>query len=143
MYPPVPAGLGDAGSRILGSHNCGQLRHRNRVSYPVNWCLPHNQRRLCRRGFLVRPVPCCEPDQPCCCADLECQHLHKALPISRVVSDVSFSIPSAFVLSPFSALRLRQTHLLRHASGFLEADSGDIRIQGQSICWASHPTKRP
>ncbi len=79
---------------------------------------------------------------PVAAPDLECQHLHKAFADQSVVSDVSFSIPSGSFFSILGPSGCGKTTLLRMLAGFLEPDSGDIRIKGQSMLGIA-PNKRP
>ena len=74
--------------------------------------------------------------------DLECRGLHKQFAGQPAVDDVSFSIPSGSFLSILGPTGCGKTTLLRMLAGFLEPDSGDIRIKGQSMLGIP-PNKRP
>lgn len=79
------------------------------------------------------------PTQP---IDLQCQNLCKTFGLHRAVRDISFSIPSGSFFSILGPSGCGKTTLLRMLAGFLEPDSGDIRIKSQSMLGVP-PNKRP
>ncbi|MBQ0776653.1 MAG: ABC transporter ATP-binding protein [Pseudomonas sp.] len=74
--------------------------------------------------------------------DLECRGLHKQFAGQLAVADVSFGIPSGSFFSILGPSGCGKTTLLRMLAGFLEPDSGDIFIKGQSMLGIP-PNKRP
>lgn len=74
--------------------------------------------------------------------DLECRALSKQFAGQPAVTDVSFSIPSGSFFSILGPSGCGKTTLLRMLAGFLEPDSGDICIKGQSMLGIP-PNKRP
>ncbi|PCC97790.1 ABC transporter ATP-binding protein [Halopseudomonas pelagia] len=74
--------------------------------------------------------------------DLECRGLHKQFAGQSAVADVSFGIPSGSFFSILGPSGCGKTTLLRMLAGFLEPDSGDICIKGQSMLGIP-PNKRP
>ncbi len=74
--------------------------------------------------------------------DLECRGLHKQFAGQAAVADVSFAIPAGSFFSILGPSGCGKTTLLRMLAGFLEPDSGDICIKGQSMLGIP-PNKRP
>ncbi|WP_022962416.1 ABC transporter ATP-binding protein [Halopseudomonas pelagia] len=74
--------------------------------------------------------------------DLECRALYKQFAGQPAVAGVSFNIPSGSFFSILGPSGCGKTTLLRMLAGFLEPDSGDICIKGQSMLGIP-PNKRP
>lgn len=74
--------------------------------------------------------------------DLQCQNLCKTFGSHRAVREISFAIPSGSFFSILGPSGCGKTTLLRMLAGFLEPDSGDIRIKSQSMLGVP-PNKRP
>lgn len=74
--------------------------------------------------------------------DLECDRLSKAFAGQAAVDDISLSIPAGSFFSILGPSGCGKTTLLRMLAGFVEPDSGDIRIKGRSMLGVP-PNKRP
>lgn len=74
--------------------------------------------------------------------DLECQQLHKSFAGQQAVAGVSFDIPAGSFFSILGPSGCGKTTLLRMLAGFIEPDSGDIRIKGESMLGIP-PNRRP
>ena len=74
--------------------------------------------------------------------DLECQQLSKSFAGQAAVDNISLSIPSGSFFSILGPSGCGKTTLLRMLAGFVEPDSGDIRIKGHSMLGVP-PNKRP
>lgn len=74
--------------------------------------------------------------------DLECQQLSKAFVGQPAVDGISLSIPAGSFFSILGPSGCGKTTLLRMLAGFVEPDSGDIRIKGRSMLGVP-PNKRP
>ena len=74
--------------------------------------------------------------------DLECQQLYKGFAGQHAVAGVSFDIPAGSFFSILGPSGCGKTTLLRMLAGFIEPDSGDIRIKGKSMLGIP-PNRRP
>lgn len=74
--------------------------------------------------------------------DLECREVCKTFNAHRAVRAVSFAIPQGSFFSILGPSGCGKTTLLRMLAGFLEPDSGDIRIKGASMLGVP-PNRRP
>jgi len=74
--------------------------------------------------------------------DLECHNITKRFGSFTAVDDISFSIPKGSFFSILGPSGCGKTTLLRMMAGFLEPDSGDLRIKGKSMVGVP-PNKRP
>ncbi len=74
--------------------------------------------------------------------DLECQEVCKRFAGHQAVDGVSFQIPAGSFFSILGPSGCGKTTLLRMLAGFLEPDSGDIRIKGRSMLGIA-PNRRP
>ena len=74
--------------------------------------------------------------------DLECRAVDKSFGDFSAVADVSFEVPQGTFFSILGPSGCGKTTLLRMIAGFLEPDSGDILIKGNSVR-GTPPNRRP